>query len=85
MKKMICCLLAVLMLLFCSFAVLADENQTVVIFYYLKDVPAGAVELTEDLAAALESDIYAQRTDSKMELRLAELKEASEIVYSENF
>ncbi len=66
-----------------------DYSQPVVfgehvhIFYYLKDVPAGAVELTEDLTAALESDIYAERTDAKMELRLAELKEASEIIYTE--
>ena len=51
----------------------------------MKDVPAGAVELTEDLTAALESDIYTERADAKMELRLAELKEASEIVYSENY
>ncbi len=60
-------------------------GDNVHIFYYLKDVPAGAVELTEDLTAALKSDIYTERADAKMELRLAELKEASEIVYSENY
>lgn len=66
-----------------------DYSQPVVfadhvhILYYLKDVSAGAVELTEALTEALREDIYAERTNEKMELRLAELKENAEIIYSE--
>lgn len=53
------------------------------ILYYLKDVPEGAVELSEDLAEALRSEIYAEKANAKMEERLAQLKEESEIVYTE--
>ncbi len=66
-----------------------DYSQPVVfgdnvhIFYYLKDIPSGAVELTDDLAAALGNDIYEERTDAKMEQRLSELKEDAEIIYPE--
>lgn len=66
-----------------------DYSQPVVfgdnvhIFYYLKDIPSGAVALTDDLAAALGNDIYEERTDAKMEQRLSELKEGAEIIYPE--
>lgn len=64
-----------------------DYSQPVVfgdnvhIFYYLKDIPAGAMELTEELSAALGQELYAQRTSDKMEMRLAALKKEAEIVY----
>lgn len=50
---------------------------------YLKDVPEGVVELSEDLAEALRSEIYAEKANARMEERLAQLKEESEIVYTE--
>lgn len=53
------------------------------ILYYLKDVPEGAVELTEELAEALKSEIYAEKANVKMEERLEQLKEAAEIIYAE--
>lgn len=53
------------------------------ILYYLKDVPEGAVELSEDLAEALRGEIYVEKANVKMEERLAQLKEAAEIVYTE--
>ena len=64
-----------------------DYSQPVVfgdnvhILYYLKDIPGGAMELTDALAAALGQELYAQRTEEKMEARLATLKEEAEIVY----
>lgn len=57
-------------------------NDNVHIFYYLKDVPAGAMELTDELAAALGQELYAQRTEEKMDARLATLKEEAEITYA---
>lgn len=65
-----------------------DYSQPVVfgdnvhILYYLKDIPGGAMELTDALAAALGQELYAQRTEEKMEARLATLKEEAEIVYA---
>ena len=64
-----------------------DYSQPVVfgdnvhILYYLRDIPGGAMELTDALAAALGQELYAQRTEEKMEARLATLKEEAEIVY----
>ena len=64
-----------------------DYSQPVVfgdnvhILYYLKDIPGGAMELTDALSAALGQELYAQRTEEKMEARLATLKEEAEIVY----
>lgn len=58
-------------------------DDQVHILYYLKDVPEGAVELSEDLAEALRSEIYAEKANAKMEEGLAQLKEESEIVYTE--
>lgn len=64
-----------------------DYSQPVVfgdnvhILYYLKDIPGGAMELTDALSAALGQELYAQRTEKKMEARLATLKEEAEIVY----
>lgn len=66
-----------------------DYSQPVVfgdnvhILYYLKDVPAGAVSLTDDLSEALKEDVYSERVNSKMEARLAELKETAEIIYAQ--
>lgn len=57
-------------------------NDNVHIFYYLKDIPAGTMELTDELAAALGQELYAQRTEEKMDARLAALKEEAEIVYA---
>ncbi|MDO5422205.1 MAG: SurA N-terminal domain-containing protein [Eubacteriales bacterium] len=68
---------------------IGDYSQPVVfednvhILYYLKDVPDGAVELSDTLAAALQEELYGERAEEKMEERLAELKEESEIVYFE--
>ena len=65
-----------------------DYSQPVVfgdnvhILYYLKDIPGGAMELTDALSAALGQELYAQRTEEKMEARLATLKEEAEIVYA---
>ena len=65
-----------------------DYSQPVVfgdnvhILYYLRDIPGGAMELTDALAAALGQELYAQRTEEKMEARLATLKEEAEIVYA---
>lgn len=65
-----------------------DYSQPVVfgdnvhILYYLKDIPGGAMELTDALAAALGQELYAQRTEEKMEARLTTLKEEAEIVYA---
>ena len=56
-------------------------GDNVHILYYLKDIPGGAMELTDALAAALGQELYAQRTEEKMEARLATLKEEAEIVY----
>lgn len=53
------------------------------ILYYLRDVPDGAVELSDSLASALREDIYGERADAKMEERLEQLKEEAEIVYAE--
>ncbi len=67
-----------------------DYTQPVVfgdnvhILYYLKDVPGGAVALTDELSAALADDIYAEHVNAKMEARLAQLKESSAIVYAES-
>ena len=64
-----------------------DYSQPVVfgdnvhILYYLRDIPGGAMELTDALAAALGQELYAQRTEEKMEARLATLKEEAEIAY----
>lgn len=64
-----------------------DYSQPVVfgdnvhILYYLRDISGGAMELTDALAAALGQELYAQRTEEKMEARLATLKEEAEIVY----
>ena len=66
-----------------------DYTQPVVfgdnvhILYYLKDVPAGAVSLTDELSEALKEDIYSERVNSKTEARLAELKETAEIIYAQ--
>lgn len=65
-----------------------DYSQPVVfgdnvhIFYYLKDIPAEAVELTDELAAALGEELDGERATLKMEARLEQLKETAQIVYS---
>ena len=61
-----------------------DYSQPVVFgdnVHILRDIPGGAMELTDALAAALGQELYAQRTEEKMEARLATLKEEAEIVY----
>ena len=50
-------------------------------YTFFRDIPGGAMELTDALAAALGQELYAQRTEEKMEARLATLKEEAEIVY----
>lgn len=65
-----------------------DYSQPVVfgdnvhILYYLKDVPAGAVELNDELAAALGEELDGERVTAKIEARLEQLKETAQIVYS---
>lgn len=65
-----------------------DYSQPVVfgdnvhIFYYLKDIPAEVVELTDELAAALGEELDGERATLKMEARLEQLKETAQIVYS---
>lgn len=50
------------------------------ILYYLEDVPAGAVELTEELSDALSYVIYTQRKSEALSTRLDELANTAEVV-----
>lgn len=65
-----------------------DYSQPVVfgdnvhIFYYLRDISEGAAELTDSLAAALREELNAERSASKIQARLEQLKEAAEIIYA---
>lgn len=58
-------------------------GENVHILYYLQDVPEGAVEITDELAEALRSDLYDEQADTKLQERLEELTENSEIVYAD--
>lgn len=53
------------------------------ILYYLKDIPSGAVELSDALSSTLKNDIYGERADAKMQERLEQLTKEAEIVYPE--
>lgn len=67
-----------------------DVSQPVVfggnvhILYYLKDVDAGAVELTDALAQALRTELIYERADARMSERLEELNAQAELVYPGN-
>lgn len=56
------------------------SDKGVHILYYLKDVPAGAVPLTEDLRGALQYTLYAERCQTLRDARLEELSDAAEVV-----
>ena len=58
-------------------------EDNVHILYYLQDVPAGQVELSEELAAALKDDLYGEKTDAKLQERLEQLTAEAEIIYAE--
>ena len=51
--------------------------------YYLHDIPAGPVELTEDLKNNLQAELLAQKEDELFSAKLNEWYEAAEITYSE--
>ena len=53
------------------------------IAYYLRDIPAGPVELTEDLKNDLQAELLAQKEDELFTAKLNEWYEAAEITYSE--
>lgn len=50
------------------------------ILYYLADVPAGPVELTEELSDALSYVLYTQRRNDALSVRLDELGDAAEVI-----
>lgn len=56
------------------------SDKGVHILYYLKDVPAGAVTLTEPLREALQYTLYAERCQTLRDARLEELSSAAEVV-----
>ena len=53
------------------------------IAYYLRDIPAGPVELTEDLKNDLQAELLAQKENELFTAKLNEWYEAAEITYSE--
>lgn len=58
-------------------------GENVHILYYLEDVEAGAVPLTDELAQALASELDYERADTLLQERLAELEQAAQIVYEQ--
>ena len=52
----------------------------VLMLYYLADVPAGPVEMTEELHDALAYTLYAERTQQARAKRIDELAEKAEVV-----
>ncbi len=53
------------------------------ILYYLRDVPAGAVDMTEEIRSAVEKDLVATKTNEVSKALLDEWKEKSDIQYTE--
>ena len=53
------------------------------IAYYLRDIPAGPAELTEDLKNNLQAELLVQKEDELFSAKLNEWYEAAEITYSE--
>lgn len=58
-------------------------GDSVHILYYLKDVPAGEAELTEELSEALRQELYEERAEVRLEERLEELTGEASIAYPE--
>lgn len=56
-------------------------GDNVHILYYLKDVPDGPVELSEEISTALREELYAEQAEEKVQANLEFLKKEAEIQY----
>ena len=59
-------------------------GDNVHILYYLADVEAGAVALTDDLREALRAALYGEQVDARLEERLDSLLAGADIVFAES-